>query len=251
MRASMLVKGARALVLFLSITPFAAAQDPELPLARALILALAPENDDADARTKDLLRAALASPRSPAAAALVAATEADRSELADPKAVLAILDEDTGSVRHGLLQIELDDLRNDMNARVGKPERAIHAGFATSIAVVGPFGDAGSRFLRVPFAPDAGFPAMGAKLTGRFGEVTPRVVDRKDPMAGLRLRAKETSEGGSYYALWRVDAAEATEGFLEVRYEGPILARIDGIDVGSYELIDPSNRGAEAWRASR
>ena len=244
MRASMLVKGARALVLFLSITPFAAAQDPELPLARALILALAPENDDADARTKDLLRAALAAPRSPAAAALVAATEADRYELADPKAVLAILDEDSGSVRHGLLQIELDDLRNDMNARVGKPERAIHAGFATSIAVVGPFGDAGSRFLRVPFAPDAGFPAMGAKLTGRFGEVTPRVVDRKDPMAGLRLRAKETSEGGSYYALWRVDAAEATEGFLEVRYEGPILARIDGIDVGSYELIDPSNRGA-------
>lgn len=237
-----------ALALALCLAPAVLAQDPELPLARALILGLAPESDDPDAHTQQLLRAALAAPRSPASAALVAATSSSRYDLASPAAILAILDAERATPKHGWLQQELNALRNDLCMLLGKPECVSADGYATSVSVVGPFGDSGQRFLHVPFAPDATFPDLGTTMQGRHGEVRVRALERPHAQEGFRMLLNSAHSTGSHYVLWRVEAAEDVEGFLEVSYGGPFSARVDGVEVGSYENLDSQNYGqSQHW----
>jgi tetratricopeptide (TPR) repeat protein len=242
----------RAVALLLALSAFAQrakAQDPELPLARTLIQSLAPARDDADARCEALIRAALAAPRSAAAQSLFAATQSSIYDVAERAKLLALLESERDALRsaHGILQMEANGLRNVLRQCGGlPPENDGSEGFAKTVAVIGPFGDAGSRFLRVPFPPDAGFPAMDVELPGRFGPVRARLLERKDLGAGFRLLADGANSTGSHYVLWRVELTDATEGYLEVRYDGSILARVDGYEVGIHQSEDGNRLSANA-----
>ncbi len=252
MDAAKFLQRALALILVLGLSQAASAQDPELPLARALILGLAPSDDDPDAHTQQLLRAALEAPRSPCAAALVAATSSSRYDVAAPREVLAILDAERATPKHGLLQQEIDALRNDMCLLLGKPERAVADGLARSLLAIGPFGDSGQRFLHVPFPPDSAFPDRNALLPGRLGDVRVRPIERTNSTDGFRFLTGSSIATGCHYALWRVEAVDDVEGFLEVSYGGSFSIRIDGIEVGSFENLDSQNYGRnQHWLSVR
>ena len=247
MRAHASFRAVASLLALAVLAQRVTAQDPELPLARTLIQSLAPARDDADARCEALLRAALAAPRSAASQALIAATQTSIFDVADGAKLLTLIENERSALRsaHGILQMEANGLRNVLRQRSGlPPENDGGEGFARSIAVIGPFGDAGSRFLRVPFPPDAGFPTMDAELPGRFGPVRVRVLEREDLGAGFRLPSDGPNSTGSHYVLWRVELTDAAEGFLEVRCDSPILARVDGYEVGIHQSEDGNRRSA-------
>ncbi len=223
---------ARALLAILAAP--AAAQDPTLILARTLVEAETSAVDDPVRDAETLLTAALVSPRSPVACALVA--EARQRLLAGKPTpgILTLLGEVQGSApRHGLLQLELDELRDEILLRSGQPRSAAtYASFAASIQVVGPFGDSGRHYLDVWFAPEARFPAAMETLAGRFGEVRVRTLQRDHDRRGFDLQGRAAQRAGSHFVLWRVAAVAATSGFLEVDYRGSFWARIDGTEVG-------------------
>lgn len=210
------------------------AQDQNLDLARSLVLAQCPATDDPAREAEVLLTAAMAQPRSPVAAALVA----EARQRLQAAAVSTTIEEllrasDNDTPRHGLLQLELDELRDELRQRNGKARSpSTYLGFASKVQVIGPFGDEGRHFLDVWFAPDAGFPGAADKVAGRFGEVSVRTLERATDRRGFELQQRTAHRAGSHFVRWRIDAAAAITGFLEVDYRGSFSAKVDGTEVG-------------------
>lgn len=210
------------------------AQAPAVALARELAAALAPAQDDTEAHAEALLRAALASPRSPVAALLADEASQRVQWIADLSTIEALLQQAAGAEpMHGLLALELRELRAALAVRRGEaPPADRFAGWATTVDVIGPFGDSGRHHLDVPFAPDVRFPAAGETLRGRYGPVAVRTLVRDAQRRGFELQQKRAHADGCHFACWRVVAEAAAEGYLEIDYRGAFRAFVDGVEIG-------------------
>jgi hypothetical protein len=202
-------------------------------LAAALVRAQVPARDDPDARARDLLAAAAAAARSPIAALLVAEAARGLRELQDPAAVLADLAVFDGQRLHGLCALEVATLRWRLQRALSPPAAAARlpgAGHAERLLAVGPFGDGGSHFVGVPFAPEFEFPEAGRSLPGAGRPATARVARRGASSWRIDLQPPHAVPG-CCYGRWRVVAAAPTTGFLEVEHEGDLQVFVDGAEV--------------------
>ena len=212
------------------------AQDDVGALAKTIVQALAPASDAPDALAAQLVAAALAQPRSPAACFLIEAVIRNVSMLQQPAALRDALGAgDQSPRRHGLLELRLAELRwlldrATAGIRAQAPGTGPFAGFATEVLVAGPFGDAGDHFTGVVFAPELAFPAAGSELPGRGATATVRTVRRKPEQRRLQLTAPAQNLQGCWYALHRVHAAVATTGFLEVENDGAFQVFVDDVE---------------------
>lgn len=229
---------ALALLLFAATAAQATAQNPAIALAKELVLALEPERDDPKAHALSLLRAALAASRSPVSALLVDEAHQRTQWLSDCSEIEALLDGANATEPvHGLVAIELAELRADLARRRGaRPDPLRFSGHAAVVDVIGPFGDSGRHFLDVPFATEARFPAAGETLRGRTGSVIVRTLRRDTDRRGFELQQKQAHADGCHFVRWRVAAEAAAEGFLEVDYRGSFRAFVDGVELGR---VDP------------
>jgi len=210
------------------------AQDETQTLAAAVTRALAPSADDPDATARDLVTQALAHPRSPGSSFLIEEAGYLVRWLQDPKSLRELLEADGAGRQHGLLAHNLADLRWTLDRailgihRAGPPPPTNHA---TSLLVVGPFGDSGDHYVGVPFAPELRFPALGAELPGRSTVARVRVVERQRESRQFRLGPVGRPRPGCWYALHRVVAAADNDAFLVVVHEGDHQVFVDGAEV--------------------
>lgn len=231
----------RLLLPLLLLAPLRA-QEAAVAVARAILAKLAPEHDDADAVLQRLLRVACAHAESPLAE--IAAAEALDSLVAapDPAAARDLLRQLLPARRHGLLdfrvaQIEFE-IALSLSGRTvahGPRDHDIARDFATSLLVVGPFGDAGDQHVGVVFPPEIRFPEPGERVPGRFGPVSPRVVRR--PRNGHQIFLPERSRGqtGAWYVRHRVGATDPVAGFVEIAIHGAWQAFLDGREIARRE----------------
>lgn len=207
-----------------------------LPLAERWLAALAPERDAPHEHVQELLAAAFLQPTTPAAALLASDAVARFRDVVDPAALLRWLDTNTPPPpHHGLLEQALLTLRHELARRGHGAAVDPYADRAATVAVVGPFGDAGRHFLDVPMPPDLEFPAVGQRLPGRFGDVAVRSEQRSRDRAGFDLQPRGRRQPGSYFVQWRVAVATAVHGFVEIDYPGACRCRVDGVEIGRSE----------------
>ncbi|MEC7584041.1 MAG: hypothetical protein VYE77_06965 [Planctomycetota bacterium] len=208
--------------------------DPTLVLASEFLATLAPAEDDPDVVARRLLETAFRHPSSPAAGQLAQRAEQMLAGLTDPEALHDWLtDHPVQETAHGLLAWRVARIDLALRRRLELPlPRDPFPEFAREVQVIGPFGDPGRQWLDVIFAPDLLFPTKEQQLSGRFGPVTVRTVNRKADTEALRLQPADQEQPGCYFVRWTVEASEAVAGFLEVRYRGSVSARVDGVEVG-------------------
>ena len=208
--------------------------DPTLALAAELLASLAPADDDPDQIARRLLEAAFRHPTSPAAGQLAQRAEQLLSGLDEPEALHDWLsDHPVQEAAHGLLARRIARIDLALRRRLELPlPRDPFPEFAREVQAIGPFGDPGSQWLDVIFPPDLVFPTEQQQLTGRFGPVTVRKVDRNADTEALRLQPADQEQLGCYFVRWTVEATQAVAGFLEVRYRGSLSARVNGVELG-------------------
>jgi len=230
-----------ALGLVLAAAP---AQHDVEALAAALVAAQAPAVDDPDAIARDLLAAAARAGRSPVAALIVAEAARGIAEVQDPAALLRELAVFDGQRLHGLCAQELDGLRWRLQRAVEPPSSAPAwplQGHAEAVLAVGPFGDGGDAFVGVPFAPEFEFPELGTMLAGAGGPAVPRLARRGTEWRSIQLAAPGRASNGCHYGRWRVVAADAIDGFLELEHDGDSQVFVDGAEVLRVERWRPGH----------
>jgi hypothetical protein len=215
------------------------AQDPTADFAQRLAAVLVPAVDDPDAQVRRAIETALACARSPAATLLASEARNRAEDVADPKALREWLAQALARTPPtGLLQQRLQELDWRLWRRTGGPAPADpFAACARAVEVIGPFGSGGGQWLDEPEPPDAGFPAAGARMPGRFGEVAVRLVARSPDRYALSLTDPRRPLQGACYLRWRVAAAAEAVGFVEVEYNGPFLVRVDGTEIGRADPV--------------
>lgn len=210
---------------------------PVARAARALLESLVPAADDPDAVFSELLQAAGGVAGSAMSAALVdrAADLASALQRLDRAADLlaGVLARDD---LHPLARRSATVLRARLLRRLGRTEEAgaldpwRHR--ASSVLVVGPFGDAGDHYEGVVFGPELEFPPQGRRMRGRFGSIAVRVVRRRPHERTLALAGPGPRSEGCYYALHRVRAETDTAGWVEVECRGSFSVYVNGRRIG-------------------
>lgn len=231
-----------ALALSLAL-PFAAsttllrAQNPTATeaLASAWIAALTPAADDPDATARELLRAALAEPRSPVASLLVQEVMNLTSTLQRPAELRAwLLPQLAGPRRHGRLQDRCVELAWRLHAATdGQFAAGLQppAGYAQYHLLAGPFGDDGDHFVGVVFAPELGFPPAGATLPGRGTVARVHRIANNAYSDYLEFRHGDRPLQGCHYGLTRWRTAADVDAVLELGHQGDCQVFVDGIEV--------------------
>ena len=231
-----------ALALSLAL-PFAAsttllrAQNPTATeaLASAWIAALTPAADDPDATARELLRAALAEPRSPVASLLVQEVMNLTSTLQRPADLRAwLLPQLAGPRRHGRLQDRCVELAWRLHAATdGQFAAGLQppAGYAQHHLLAGPFGDDGDHFVGVVFAPELGFPPAGATLPGRGTVARVHRIANNAYSDYLEFRHGDRPLQGCHYGLTRWRTAADVDAVLELGHQGDCQVFVDGVEV--------------------
>ncbi|MEY4674109.1 MAG: hypothetical protein RL148_1893 [Planctomycetota bacterium] len=202
-------------------------------VARALVTSLAPERDDPDAAIRSLVETALA--RGDKLGALLLREAIARTDaLQSPAQLLALLPAEPAPA----IRLPVAHLRLRLQAAAGVTGPLVDpwAGDASSLLVVGPFGDHGDHWNHVPFPPEARFPRLGEALAGRGRTVTARVLVRETLQRTVNLTDPKLVLSGCWYALHRVRTDNPVVGFAEVEcangafelfVNGRIVASVD------------------------
>lgn len=212
-----------ALCLAAALATAAAASAQERPrlhdVAEALVEAAIPARDDPDAVVARLLDVARNHATSAAAALCVDATSPLLSRLRDREVALESLRALRTEQSHGLVEKAASSLLRRLLLELGRDGEADaideFGDYARHWITVGPFGDGGDYYNGAPFAPEFGFPALGATLVGRSGPVTPRVV-RRSPARRTVALAPKTAREGCQYGLVQLRAVRPIGGYAEV-----------------------------------
>ncbi|MBK8100358.1 MAG: hypothetical protein IPK26_24945 [Planctomycetes bacterium] len=219
------------------------AQDAATAVAEALVAKLAPERDDADAILQRLIRVACTHAESPLAAIAFAEAIDSVTAAPDPAAARELLHRLRPARLHGLADVLCRRLEYDIaftlsgrTAAHGPADHDICRDFATALAVVGPFGDAGDHHVGVVYAPELRFPEPGERLAGRFGPVLSRIVRRPRHESRVSLPERSRALTGVWYAWHRVHTAEPLAGFVEIDIDGAWQAFLDGHEL---ERVEP------------
>ncbi len=196
-------------------------------LADAWLEAHVPAKDDPDALCAKLLAAAATAPSNPIAELLVDEADDELSRLADPEAAIEPLKKLATADAHGLVEhrakIALAGLYDELGR--GDDWNSLHAyaDQAKHFLVIGPFGDSGDYWNGTPFPPELRFPGPDEEVTGRFGPVKLRKLDRDDWRRGVELGGGPHKKG-CYYALHQVRADAAVACWAEVVESGIVPA---------------------------
>lgn len=204
-------------------------------LASAWIAALAPAADDPDATARELLRAALAEPRSPVASLLVQEVMNLTSTLQRPGELRAwLLPQLAGPRRHGRLQDRCVELAWRLHAATDGQFAAgpqPPAGYAQYHLLAGPFGDDGDHFVGDVFAPELSFPAAGSSLPGRGTAARVRRIANNAYSDYLEFRHADQPLPGCHYGLTRWRTAADVDAVLELGHQGDCQVFVDGVEV--------------------
>ena len=211
----------------------AVAQQPGTGLeaaARAVVAAVAPERDDPDAAVATLVDAAVAA-GGPVGALLLREAIVRTDALQAPASLLARLP----AVPQPALRRQLAHLRLRLQAAAGVTGNLEDpwAGDASSLFVVGPFGDHGDHFQDVAFAPELRFPRQGDQLAGRGRTVSPRVLARQPLQPRIVLTDPAEPLPGCWYALHRVRCDAPVTGFAEVECAGAFELFVNGVKLAT------------------
>lgn len=221
----------------LAACTFAVAQQPGPDLdaaARAVVSAMAPERDDPDAVVARLVDAATAT-GGPLGALLLREAIVRTDSLQSPASLLARL----AAEPQPALRRHMAHLRLRLQAAAGVTGDLTDpwAGDASSLLVVGPFGDHGNHFQHVPFPPELRFPQQGEQLAGRGRTVSPRVIEREPLQPRIVLTDPVQPLAGCWYALHRVRCEVPVAGFAEVECAGAFELFVNGRKLAT---VDPT-----------
>ncbi|MBI5849979.1 MAG: hypothetical protein HZB39_02905 [Planctomycetes bacterium] len=234
-----------ALAAFALLTAPRAQDDPATKVAELLLEAQIPARDAPDALVQALLAGAREHARSPLAESLVVAAASTFDDLDDPAVAIDALQALLAASPHGLARRAAERGLRALLVETGRRAAAdaidAERGSATSLLVVGPFGDDGDHFLDQRFAPDLAFPSPGEELPGRFGPVAPYVVRRGARQAALDLKRPGDGRNGCFYALHQVSAERDLAAWLEVTCASAWRATVRGEVVR--EIRRPAERG--------
>lgn len=232
------MRPAIASIFVLAACAAAVAQQPGTDLeaaARAVVSAVAPERDDPDAAVARLVDAAVAA-GGPVGALLLREAIVRTDTLQSPASLLAKLPaEPQPALRRHVANLRL---RLQVAAGVTGPLADPWAGDASSLLVVGPFGDHGDHFQHVTFPPELRFPQPGEQLAGRGRSVTPRVLAREPLQPRIVLPDPAQPLPGCWYALHRVRCDEPVTGFAEVECTGAFELFVNGTKLAT---VDPAH----------
>lgn len=219
-----------AMLLALGTLP---AQDPLRELATAYLAAQTPAQADADALALRLLAAAQGHGRSAAAWLALRACRELIADVREPQRVADAAQALTQrSDLHGLVGAGSLWLQTLAMSRMGQPQRAIELlGSMTNVRrglVFGPFGDEGDHYLGRVFPPELNLDV--APVRGRYGMVTPRVVDLVVTPNSLHFPLVDPATGhqGCFYFLHQPRVEQPTAAYLELDLSGSLEVFVNG-----------------------
>ena len=233
----------------LAATPFtASAQQPAIPViaektttptrpsdpltaaAERLLQISIPAADDPDKALRTILDPVVGRTAGGEAMLDLAGPLLDR--IHDPRGAIPLLERFLASDPHPLAADVAQRMLANLHLRFGDAAaaRAVDAygEYVRRLIAIGPFGDEQDYYTGVAFPPEFRFPTRAQTLSGRFGPVAPRAVERSPYTSRIRLQAPGVANQGCFYGLYRFRAAGPVTGYIELSTTGSFELFLDG-----------------------